>query len=287
MGKKESKSKKVRLTSPRILFFACLAAGAVGLYWAWDNNPALISWKEQVVQYIDNQEVATLESRYTPEQIMQDRRSELLDSSRKSFQAPLTKYYPYLLFDVKYTEDNKPREGVVLWGLTDGEIVLNTDTWETTHGFRDCLECQASRNELKIIQALAQNGSPLTIDELQKTLKIDREVLQPWVDSAKQKHLIVQNGQKLQLHFENPRFLINPHTKLKQQLVTKPLDGAQKAARNFTRHQIVQMAHAAFGNDFTIRNEREIFLPAYRLEVLNPDGSISATEWNALTARPL
>ena len=90
-----------------------------------------------------------------PEQIVDAHRKELLGGGKKSLQNTTLKYYPYLLLDVKYPDSSKTREGVLLWGLTDGEMVLNTDTWESTHGFRDCLECQAGRNDFKMLQALA------------------------------------------------------------------------------------------------------------------------------------
>ncbi|WP_068470680.1 hypothetical protein [Candidatus Protochlamydia phocaeensis] len=269
----------------RLLLGGLLLACAGGGWWAWENNSTVADWKDHLFQYVDNQDIVTLESRYSPEQIMEAHRQELLTNDKKTFQEPIQKYYPFLLLDVKYTEDQKTREGVVLWSLTDGEIVLNTDTWETTHGFKDCVECQASRNDFKVIQALARRQGSLSLDELQRELKVEREVLEPWIESAKQKHLIVQKGQLLQLHFENPRFLVLPQTRLKQQLVSKPIINSQKVGKTYSRSQIINMAQAAFGSDFKIRSEKEIFLPVYRIEVLNPDGSLSATEWNALTGQ--
>ncbi len=283
MSKKESHDQ--RGYSFRLPLIGLLVASAVGGWWAWENSSIVADWKDHLFHYVDNQDIATLESKYTPEQIMNAHRQELVGNDKKTFQEPIYKFYPYLLFDVKYTEDQKTREGVVLWGLTNGEIVLNTETWDTTHGFKDCLECQASRNDFKIIQALSKRQGALPIDELQRELKVEREVLEPWIESAKQKHLVVQKGQLLQLHFENPRFLVVPQTRLRQHLVSKPIVNSQKVAKTYSRNQIINMAQAAFGNDFKIRNEKEIFLPVYRLEVLNPDGSISASEWNALTGQ--
>ncbi len=284
MGKKDMTPSSSRFTF-RLLLLALFAGCSFGIWWAWENNPALSSWKDNIFHYIDNPEIATLESKFTPEQIMNAHRQELLDNEKKTYLEPVYKYYPYMLFDVKYTDDRKTREGVVLWGLKDGEIVLNGDTWDTTHGFKDCLDCQANRNDLRVIQALALRQGSLSMDDLQKELKVEREVLEPWIESAKQKHLIVQSGQLLHLHFENPRFLVMPQTRLKQNLVSKPIANGQKETKSFTRGQIVNLAHAAFGSDFTIRSEKEVFLPVYRLEVLNPDGSVSASEWNALTGQ--
>jgi hypothetical protein len=282
MSKKENHKKSSSFRLPLIgLLIAAAAAG----WWGWENSPLVADWKDRLFHYVDNQNISTLESKYSSDQIVNAHRQELVDNERKTLQEPIQKYYPYLLLDVKYTEDQKTREGVVLWGLTNGEIVFNSDTWETTHGFKDCLDCGATKNDFKIIQALARRQGLVTIEALQKELNVEREVLDSWIESAKQKHLIVQKGQSLQLHFENPRFLIIPQTRLKQQVVSKPVTNEQKVSKTYTRNQIVNLAQTAFGSDFKIRDEKEIFLPVYRFEVLNPDGSISATEWNAITGQ--
>lgn len=278
MAKKESKS-----YSRRLPLIALLLLLAVGSWWAW-QSPVLANWKDQIFQYVDNRDIVTLEVRYLPEQILETHRQELLGNKR-NLQNTALKYYPYLLLDVKYTESNRTREGVLLWGLNDGEMVLNTETWDVTHGFKDCLECQATRSDFKILQALARHVGMMTIEELQKELHVERDILSAWIEGAKQKHLIVQKGNSLQPHFENPKLLVTPQTKIKQHLVSKPLGEGQKVSRTYSRSQIMSIAQAAFGNDFKVRNEQEVFLPVYNLEILNPDGSVQMSEWNALTGQ--
>lgn len=279
MAKKEQKNSFRPLP-----FILSLIVLVVGGWWAW-HSVELANWKDQVLQYIDNRDIVTLEARFLPEQILEAHRLELLDSDKRTLQNTVLKYYPYLLLDVKYPDHSKTREGVLLWGLNDGEMVLNTETWEATHGFRDCLECQANRTEFKILQALARRQGSMSIEELQKELHVEREILNSWIEGTKKKHLIVQKGNSLQLHFENPKLLVTPQTKVKQHLVSKPLGDGQKVARNYSRSQIIEITQAAFGSDFKIRNEQEVFLPVYSLEILNPDGSIQISEWNALTGQ--
>lgn len=277
--------KKEQSSSPKrfpLLIVLCILA--VGAWWIW-NTPALANWKDKIFQYVDNRDIVTLEARYLPEQIVEAHRQELLGNDKRTLQNTVLKYYPYLLLDVKYPESSKTREGVLLWGLNDGEMVLNTETWETTHGFRDCLECNANRSDFKILHVLVRRQGTISIEDLQKELQVERDVLNTWVESAKKKHLIVQKGNTLQLHFENPKLLVTPQTKIKQQLVSKPLGDGHKVARTYSRSQILDMTQAAFGNDFKIRAETEIFLPVYSLEILNPDGSVQVSEWNALTGQ--
>lgn len=279
MAKKEQRSSSKKL--PILLLLAALGAGG---WWLW-QSPEMANWKDKIFQYVDNRDIVTLEARYLPEQIVDAHRKELLGSEKKSLQNTTLKYYPYLLLDVKYPDSSKTREGVLLWGLTNGEMVLNTDTWESTHGFRDCLECQAGRNDFKILQALARRLGSSSVEDLQKDLRIERDVLDGWLEGAKQKGLIVQKGNLVQLHFENPRILVTPQTKVKQHLVSKPMNEGQKVPRTYSRSQIMAITQAAFGSDFKIRNEQEIFLPVYSLEILNPDGSVQISEWNALTGQ--
>jgi hypothetical protein len=273
-----------RISSRRLplIFLLILLSG--GIWWAWESD-AWVNWKDSALQYVDNRDILTLEARILPEQIVDAHRQELLGNDKRTLQNTSLKYYPYLLLDVKYPEDNKTREGVLLWGLSDGEMVINTESWETTHGFRDCLECQAKRSDFKILQALAKRQGIMAVEDLQKELRLEADVLNTWIEGAKQKHLIVQKGNLLYLHFENPKLLVTPQTRIKQHLVSKPLGEGQKMARNYSRSQIMEITQAAFGNDFKVRSEQEVFLPVYSLEVLNPDGSVQSSEWNALTGQ--
>jgi hypothetical protein len=271
MAKQDQRSSSKKF--PLILLLFVLAGGG---WWLW-HSPEMANWKDR--------DVVTLEARYMPEQIIDAHRKELLDNDKKTLHNTSLKYYPYLLLDVKYPDSAKTREGVLLWGLTDGEMILNTDTWESTHGFRDCLECQAGRTDFKVLQALARRQGSGSLGELQKELRIEREVLEGWIESAKQKGLIVQKGDLVQLHFENPKILVIPQTKVNQHLVSKPMNEGQKTSRTYSRSQIMAITQAAFGNDFKIRSEQEIFLPVYSLEILNPDGSVQISEWNALTGQ--
>jgi hypothetical protein len=280
-----AKKEPAKSRSSRPLILILLVLGISGGWWLWKEHTLVDNLKDRLLAYIDNQDILTLESRYTSEQMMDILQPEIIGKEKRTWQEPINKYYPYLLLDVKYTEDQKSREGVLLWSLINGEMVLNTDTWETTHGFKDCLECQANRNDFKILQILAKHQGSAPIEVLQKDLQVERDTLDPWIESVKQKHLVIQKGNLLQLHFENPKILVLPQTYIKQQLVFKPSADAKKEARNYSRTQILAMAKAAFGEDFKVRNEQEVYLPVYGLQVLNQDGSIYNSDWNAITGR--
>lgn len=278
---KNAKSSSSSPSFRSLIYLGLLVAIGAGGWWTWQNTDV----KDVVYQYVENGEILTLESRYTPEQIMEAHRAELIGTEKRAYQEPISKYSPYLLLQIKYfADDKKSREGIVLWGMEEGEIVWNTDTWELTHGFKDCLDCEANREDFKIIRALSKrfDGSA-SVEDLQKELHVERDVFDAWLAHAKDNHLIIQKGNVIQLHFENPKLIISPQTQLKQHLVSKPISNIQKASKAYSRNQLVKMAKAAFGEGFTIRSEQEIFLPVYTLSVKNSDGSVHFSDWNAVT----
>lgn len=256
-------------------------------WWLWETIPDI---KDTLYQYVENNDILTLESNYTADELMDIYRPALIGESSKSFREPTLKYYPYLLVEVKYIDNKKSREGVMLWSMTDGEVVLNTSTWDTTHGFKDCLDCQATKHDFAILNALVKNQGSLSVDALQNELHLEQKVFQEWLADAISKHLVIKKddllkGEVVRLHFENPKLITIPSTRIEQNLVSKPASYTQRVAKNYSKRQLLKMAQAAFGPEFSVRSEKEVYLPVYNLEVQNLDGSIYTTEWNALTGQ--
>jgi hypothetical protein len=270
----------------RRIIFIITAASALGVgWWLYNNHEHALGI---VQQYVENGEFVTLEARYSPEQIMEAHRGELLVSAQHTFGDYGLKFHPYLMMEVKYAQpDKKPREGVLFWSLVDGEMVLNADTWEKTHGFEDAITANASRTDFKLMNALAKNKGTASFDQLQKELRVEKETLQSWIHSAIGKHLIIQTGNGLQLHFQDPKILVQPETTVSQWLVAKPYDNAQRIGRKYSNTQIRKVTTSAFGDDFKIRTMTEVFLPVYSIEVHNPDGSVRTSYWNALNGQKI
>ncbi len=267
-----------------ILTVMCLVL-VIGGYWSWNYQPKV---RTKIEDLLSSATFQTLEIRYSAESIMDAHKKELLKDTDHVFLEPSLKFVPYLLMDVKYIRSqDKTGEGVILWGLVDGEMVINTGTWEKTHGFTDCIASNANRYEFKIINALASRGGAWDRDGLSKFLNIENNILDTWVDSCRKKSLIVQNGNTYRLHLQNPKLQVIPETKLEQWLVTKPTKHALRVKKRYRSTQIENIARAAFGNDFAIRKTAEIFLPVYSIVVQNPDGSQMTTFWNALNGKRL
>lgn len=267
-----------------LLVLACVASVA---YWAFqENGPA--DPLHRVIQYVENGEISTFKARYTPEQIMEEHERDLIADNAHVYDSYETKFYPYLLMEVKYSQpDKRSREGFLLWSLTDGEMILNTTAWEKSHGYQDAIEAGATRNDFRIMQSLAKHRGAATTDQLEKELRVEKETFYTWVESALSKHLIVKKGNELQLHFQDPKFMVDPETKLSEGIVKKAYSYSQRVGKRYSQGQIEKISKAAFGDDFTVRNTTEVFLPAYKINVLNPDRSISSTWWNALTGKQI
>ena len=219
---------------------------------------------------------------------MEKHRSELLKDKKHAFLKPEVQFYPYALLEVKYNyTDDKTKEGLLLWDLVDGEIVLDTTTWEKTHGFADCINANTQRHEFKILNILARKGGTIDRDGLSQELNLENDILDAWIDSCRRKKLIVQSGNKYRLHLQNPRLKSIPETKIHTSLVTKPYKEADCITRRYSISQIHKIAKAAFGGDFAIRKTTDVYLPVHQLVVKNPDGSLQTSHWNGLNGKCL
>lgn len=265
--------------------FLLLIAATVGVGSLWyfqSKGCCVLEIADNVLQSSGG---VTLEARFTPEQIMEANRKDLLKGEQRTFLEPAMRLSPYLLLEVKYAQKDKSSgEGLILWGMEDGEMVINTESWETTHGFEDCINVGANRTDFRVINALATRGA-LNHDDLQKELQVESDTLDAWLEDVREKHLIIQRGSQVSLHFQQPKLNVIPQTRIGQALVTKNFPNAMRGAKRYSSSQIKKVAGAAFGTDFAVRNEKQVYLPIYAIGVQNPDGSIFTSYWNSITGK--
>ncbi len=265
-----------------IMSFSVLGYGG---WWLYTHNPEVRSKVEGVV---NRGQFHTLELNYSASQIMETHRKDLLKDSRHKYLEPELKFFPYLLMEVKYTtEEDKTKEGVMLWDLSDGELLVNTRDWEKTHGFGDLINADTQPHEFKIITYLAKKGGSTDRENLCNALHLENATLDAWIDSCRRKKLIVQSGNRYRIHLQNPKLHMVPETKITQWLVTKPQKDALCIPSCYSVSQISRTAKAAFGQDFAIGKTTHIYLPVHCIVVENPDGSIKTSHWNALNGKKL
>jgi len=262
-----------------------LAAIGYGGYWTWQTQPQV---RQFVESHLSTSEFQTLEARYSAKQIMANQASDLLEDESHKYLRSQQLFYPYLMMEVKFLDKSgSTKEGVILWGMDDGEMVVDAREWTKSHGFQDCINAGADRNDFRILHALSKSGSGASRETMANEMHIDAELLDTWLERCRKKQLIVKQGGNYRLHFERPRLDVEPLTRINQALVTKSQKQTLRASKNYTLAQIKKVAQSAFGNDFAIRSSKEIFLPVYSIEVQNPDGSIATTYWNALTGKQI
>lgn len=270
----------------RIIFalitLICLAAGG---WWFDKIHPEV---RTKVVDLISPESFHTLEVKYTPEQIMDTHMYSLLKSDEHKYLNWEIKYYPYLLMEVKYAKDElHTNQGVILWDLIDGEMVINEHHWEKTSGFGDCIKAKVDKTEFKIINLLARRGGTMDRETLCHHLRVENEILDHWIDSCRTKRLIVQNGNDFRLHMRTPRLHVIPETRIDDKLVTKTFRKRGLITRRFSPSQIKRIAESAFGSDFVVNKATKVYLPVCAITVENPDGSLHTSYWNTLNGKEL
>jgi len=269
----------------RFLLVVVVLGGLVGGGWyVWDRFPIL---HDIVEEKIHSRNFHTLEVRFTAADIMKRHKSELLKGKGYTYLEPKLLFYPYLMMDMKFSRDQIfTEEGLLLWGLYDGEMVIDTATWESSHGFEDCLIAKAGQNDFKVLRAILEMGSSIDREQLYKKFKVEPEIVDKWVSSCREKKLIVSTGNKFRIHLQDPQIQVVPITRLAEPLVTQSTKSAVKMNKRYSVSQIKHLTEIAFAGNFAIRKMQQVFLPVHQISVQNPDGSIRTTHWNALNGKP-
>lgn len=264
----------------RMLFtLFSLIAGGYGVFWLTGHNPQL---KSKVEELLDFRYLHTLEVRYDAPHIIEAHQKKLLKKKGARLLDPELKFYPYLVLEVKYSQNGKTKEGIGLWDLTDGEMILSTEKWEKTHGFGDCLSVGAAPHEFQVLNFLAEKGASETY-AIASRLGIENGLAEVWIRGCVKKNLLVSTGDKYRLHIENPRLAGVPETKIHERLVTTTQKGVVKAPTRYSASKVQKIARAAFGSSFSIRKSTLIYLPVHAIPVQAADGAISTRHFNGFS----
>lgn len=235
--------------------------------------------------YVENRDLKTLEMRFRPEEIVELRREELLGNRSRTLLEPVIVHYPYLLMEVKsFASDQQSEQAAILWGLLDGEMVLDTDTWAKTKGFEEVLNSNVTPQEFRLLLELANNRGISTKERLAKGLAVEGASLNSLIEGLNKKKLLILRGSEILLHMVDPHFNVKPATQFNTQFVFKPSHEGKRVAAKYSRSKIEKLAKVAFGDNFTIRQTEVVFLPVVRIGVQNSDHSVLLSDWNGLTA---
>ena len=227
------------------------------------------------------------EKRFTGEQILEHEGSSLGKDSKLRQSKTTLKFYPLLLMEVKFTNsDHLTHEGVILWDLIDGEMIIDARSWEKTHGFADCIQAHTNHHEYQVIKAIVKNHNQMHKKDLMQLVDIQLPLLEKWLKRCLKKKLIVCHKKTYHIHIQNPKFSFIPMTKVSMPLITRQYKNIEKSKKYFSSTQIIQTAKAVFEHDFSIRRSYEVYLPVYSFSKQNRDGSTQTLYYNALNGKP-
>lgn len=254
-----------------------LALTCYGVYWLKENYPPA---KAFLARVITSSEVNLLQPRFSLEQITEK------TSKKGHLTSSEILYSPYALLEVKYSRSShKTDEAVMLFDLTSGELVMNTKTWECTHGLQDCLTAQVNHSDFKILKALSKG--PLNRQNLSDEVKMASSLLEESLKRCRSKKLIVQKENDFRIHLDTPRLPSRPVTKTEYPLSTKTSASCHTLKARYSISDITELATALFEDDFSIRSSWEVYVPIYSLTFTTSDGTLSTVYVNALSGKEL
>lgn len=271
-----------KIISTKLAVYALIALFLCS--WIWLQWPVWTAWMNPNIPY---REVLLFEPRFTAEQIIQSQSGQALFSETNDLQEPRLELHPYLLMEVKYLKNNQSLEATVLWSLTQAEILLDSNRWQMTHGYYDCLLHGANAQEMTIVNALAQHGGNLDREALLRLIHRSDEQLDKWLHQCMKKQLVVQLGNTYRLHLQNPKLAHEPKSLLSSPLRKKNLGFAKVIIPKYRPQALIDLSHAAFGPGFSVRRQSMVYLPVYTIQVNFADGSTTTSKWNAHTGRIL
>jgi len=166
-------------------------------------------------------------------------------------------------------------------------MLLDTETFEMTNGFKEFISAQLDAWDFRLIHILMQHIDGLPQEELAEKAGLTPERAFEKIDSLKKKQLLVKKNESIRLHFASPLIKAKPETRFSQQLVTKIISSEHILPAQYRDVQLEKIARAAFTNDFVIRSKQHIFLPVIRLQVENPDSSMRSVYFNGVTGQKM
>ncbi|MEX1012873.1 MAG: hypothetical protein WDZ27_04185 [Waddliaceae bacterium] len=221
--------------------------------------------------YVENKEIRSFELRYTLD--------EIATLQEEPFETLSLKYFPCLLLEVKYNFNGTTLEDQILWSLTDGEMILNTQSWTLSHGFSELIQLGLNGEEVAALQDLTKSASPLLAEESRFPYALS---------SLKKKNLVLETDGYYTLHMKDPFLSIPPRTRMLTPLVLRHYQQKEMFPKKFTTRQVERLVVDYFKPfQLAIKNTRVIYLPVAELKRKNSDDSFTIEYLNCLTGDPI
>lgn len=281
MAGKKGEAAPKRSFLKRIFGMLFLASVGIGGFWAYQHIEA---FKTLALPSDHDETIETFETVCLADEILA-KQTRLLPSKHHSF-GPVTLFFsPHLLIQGKYSIDNRSSQSAsMLWDLTDGELVLDTNGFEHTQGFADCLTSQPNADDFRILHILSKKG-PLSKETVIHEFGGDDVAVCERIEGLRKRHMVIVSNDIVRLHVESPLLKVDPVTVITKPFVHRHTVRSALIEPKYSRQDLESLVKAAFGPNLAIRTCRMIYIPTYEIVVNNPDGSVRKTYWNAVCGR--
>lgn len=196
-------------------------------------------------------------------------------------------FFPHVLFHIKFSKEDPRKgsqEGQLLWSLVDGELVLDTDTWTKTQGFKECLLLQANQQDMVVMQTLSRLGGAVSRDTLLQALMMKHAKADQMIRKCQKKKLVfVYAGDKIGYHFRQPQFVQGCTTRMhREPVLLRKTRGMSLWPNTYSEDRIKELASMVFGQNFFIINTEEVYVPVYKVMLRSPEDSVRIQYVNAV-----
>ncbi|MCK5787866.1 MAG: hypothetical protein KAH32_02615 [Chlamydiia bacterium] len=187
-------------------------------------------------------------------------------ASSEATSAAFTAYYPHLLVYVRHFDANKtPHDLVQIWDMSDCEIVLNTETWQKTHGIEDLNASCRQENAYRIAEALSRAGKATT-KELSDSTGIPTQKIYQAMSSDKNSRVFINNKNIMSMSIPHSSLPEVPHTISRSNksfnTAQTTISSSNLRAKEYTQKDIIRLfSYKIFGDRILYLKSKLVYIP--------------------------
>lgn len=269
------------------LFSTCstLALLGFGGFAALEYHP---EWKTSLTSLLNSPTLA-LTPKYDLQHALNAIEPTLRSQQYILAQQTKTEYLPLAILSIKYPTSSysTTKEGIEIWDLFQGEMVLHANVWDLSHGFSDCLTQLVTADEFSILLVLSQQNGALSLNTLARKLALEPEHLEKTLQNCTRKHLVLEKDGSYKIHMHKPLLHISPETVIHSPLTTEKKSITNKLPKKYSVNKIGKIAETCFGPGFHIKEKTEVCLPIYVFTIKSADGSLSQRYFNSFNGKEM
>jgi hypothetical protein len=246
------------------------------------------SWWEEIHQYMENRDITI----FAPQEEFSVLEERLAHAFQQKGMRMLKKgqvyYAPFLYIKGEYRPSQIGRQQL-LWCLTTGELVLNTQNWKKTQGMRTLLSHRIAESEMAVLNELASFGGKQHEKQLLTRLGLSVPLFQNSCKNLQNYQLISYEAPYYKLNMPRSHFFVCPQTEWWDgPKFTQTTPSGRLIPATYNKEQVLHLIEQGlFGKGFYVLSSQVIYLPLYAFQVKTKEGQIVSASWNSLSGRLL